>query len=57
MRQVYTNEVTHSDIYHGETVDKTADIKYLGNAIPAKAFTLVPQIGADIVENEVLSPI
>ena len=55
--QVYTNEVTHSDIYFGETVDKTADIKYLGNAIPAKSFHLIPQIGADIVENESLSPI
>ena len=52
--QVYTNEVTHSDIYFGETVDKTADIKYLGNAIPAKSFHLIPQIGADIVENESL---
>ncbi len=55
--QVYTNEVIHSDIYFGETVDKTADIKCLGNAIPAKSFPLVPQIGADIVENEILSPI
>ena len=55
--QVYTDEVTHSEIYFGETVDKTADIKYLGNAIPAKSFPLVPQIGADIVENEILSPI
>ena len=55
--QVYTTEVTHSDIYLGETVDKTAEIRYLGNAVKAKAFPLVPQIGADIVENEILTPI
>ena len=53
---VHTTEITHSDIYRGETVDMTAEQKCLGNAVPAKAFPLVPQIGADIVENEILCP-
>ncbi len=56
--QVYTTEVTYADIYMGETVDKIAEQKLLGNAISAdKAYNLIPQVGADIVENEVLSPI
>ena len=54
--EVYTTEVTHSDIYHGETIDMTTQPRRLGNAVPAKAFPLVPQIGADIIENEILSP-
>ena len=54
--QVYTTEVTYTDIYRGEVVDKTTPIRYLGNAVSAKAFTLVPQIGADIIENEVFLP-
>ncbi|MBQ8849293.1 MAG: family 78 glycoside hydrolase catalytic domain [Clostridia bacterium] len=54
--QVFTTEVTHADIYHGETVDMTAEKKCLGNAVSAKAFPLIPQEGADIIENEILSP-
>ena len=54
--QVYTTEVTYSDIYRGEVVDKTAHIRSLGNAVKAKSFPLVPQIGADIIENEILRP-
>ena len=54
--QVYTTEVTYTDIYRGEVVDRTAPKRCLGNAVPAKAFTLIPQVGADIIENEVLSP-
>ena len=54
--QVYTTEVTYTDIYCGEVVDKTAEIRCIGNAVPAKAYTLVPQVGADIVENEILRP-
>ena len=30
--QVYTSEILFSALYHGETVDKTADIKFIGNA-------------------------
>ena len=55
--QVYTTEVTYADIYRGETVDKTAEISCLGNAVSAKSFPLVQQIGADIIENEVLSAV
>ena len=55
--QVYTTEVTYSDIYRGEIVDKTAEIRLLGNAVEAKPFTLIPQVGEDIVENEVLCPV
>ena len=54
--QVYTTEVTYSDIYRGEIVDKTAEIRLLGNAVEAKSFNLVPQIGEDIVENESICP-
>ena len=54
--QVYTTEVTHTDIYRGEVVDKTAEIRCLGNAVSAKAFNLIPQVGADIIENEILRP-
>ena len=54
--QVYTSEVTYSDIYRGEVVDKTAPIRCLGNAVFAKAFSLIPQVGADIIENETLYP-
>lgn len=54
--QVYTTEVTYTDIYRGEVVDKTAEIKCLGNAVSAKAFKLIPQVGADIIENEILCP-
>ena len=31
--ETYTTNVTSSDIYHGETVDLTAEIKPLGNAV------------------------
>ncbi len=55
--QVYTTEVTYSDIYRGEKVDKTAEIRLIGNALEAKSFPLVPQIGADIIENEILPPL
>lgn len=55
--QVYTTEVTFADIYMGETVDKTATERYLGSASVTEGHTLVPQLGADIVENEVISPL
>lgn len=56
--EVSTTEVTFSDIYHGETVDKTAEIRLLGNAeLDDDAYPLIPQEGADIVEQETLAPI
>ena len=56
---VYTNEVTFADIYNGETIDKTHSPKLLGSAVLDNdgSFPLVPQIGDDIVENEILTPI
>lgn len=54
----YNCEVTFSDIYHGETVDKTLDIVCLGKAALSEVnTTLVPQMGEFIVENERLAPI
>lgn len=56
--EVYTNEVTFSEIYHGETVDKTADKKWIGFAKPDKLATkVVRQVGEDITEQERLAPI
>ena len=54
---VYTTKVTFADIYEGETVDKTAEERYLGEAVICdREFNLVPQMGADICENEILAP-
>lgn len=54
---VYTNKVTFSEIYHGETVDMTAPIEYIGKAalsvVDAK---LVPQDGEWICEHERIAP-
>ena len=56
--EVYTNEVTFSEIYHGETVDKTADKKLIGFAKPDKLATkVVRQVGEDITEQERLAPV
>ena len=55
--QVYTNEVTFTEIYHGETVDKTAKIVSLGNARAVKIGSkVIPQVGEDITEQEHLAP-
>ena len=55
---VYNNEVTFSEIYHGETVDKTLAVGKLGNAVQSAVKTrLVPQVGEDITEQERLAPI
>ena len=55
---VSTSEVTFADIYDGETLDKTAPIVTLGNAVIEDApFTAVPDNGAPITEHESLSPI
>ena len=54
----YSNEVTFSDIYNGETIDKTAEeICYDKAVLAQKSFELVEQIGEDIVENEVIRPV
>lgn len=56
--QVYTSPVTFSELYHGETVDMTAPIELVGNAILSDVRSaLVPQMGEWITEQERLAPI
>ncbi|MBE6593810.1 MAG: alfa-L-rhamnosidase [Ruminococcaceae bacterium] len=53
----YSSEVTFSDIYDGETIDKTAEPVCYGKAIfSAYQFNAIEQVGADIVENEIIKP-
>ena len=55
---VYTNCVLSTEIYHGETVDLTAPIEYLGKAVASEVEAkLVPQDGEWITEHERLAPI
>ena len=55
---VFTTHILYSDIYHGETVDKTAEIKYLGKAVRSDYKTkLIPQVGELITEHERLAPV
>ena len=55
---VYTTPILYSDIYHGETVDKTAEIKHLGKAIRSNYKTkLVAQVGEFITEHERVAPV
>ncbi|MBO5224761.1 MAG: family 78 glycoside hydrolase catalytic domain [Clostridia bacterium] len=54
----YTSEVLFSEIYDGETQDKTVERKCVGKAEEVKIKTkLVPQIGEWIIEHERLAPI
>ena len=56
--QVYTSEVTYSEMYYGETVDKTAPISLVGNAVLSPLETeLVPQISEPVREQERLSAV
>lgn len=55
--QVFTHEVTFSDIYDGETVDKTHTPIFLGNAvIDTEEYNLVADIGEPVCEQETLFP-
>ncbi len=55
---VYTTEVTSTELYHGETVDKTAPIRRVGKAVLTKPKTkLIPQVGEWIVEQERFAPV
>lgn len=55
---LYTSEVVASEWYHGETIDKTAPIEYLGKAVLSTFMpNTIPQIGEWIVENERLAPV
>ena len=56
--EVYTSPVTFSEIYHGETVDMTAPIELVGNAVLSDVKTqLIPQVGEWITEHERLAPV
>ncbi len=56
--KAYTSHVTHSEIYHGETVDLTAPIKCLGNAVYIKVKGKpVPTVGEKICEQERIAPV
>ena len=51
--EVYTHQVTFSDIYNGETIDKTHIPQFLGAAEADDiAYHLVPDIGEPIIEQE-----
>lgn len=56
--EVYTSEIAFSEIYDGETVDKSATIKKLGNAyIDSTAKPkLIDQVGEFITERERVLP-
>ena len=55
---VFTSEVTFSEIYHGETVDKTAAIVKLGRTVRAEVSAkLIPQVGEWIREQEKIHPV
>ena len=55
---VFTSPVLSTDIYMGETVDLTAPIEKVGNAIPSDVKTkLIPQVGEFITEHERIAPI
>ncbi len=57
--EVYTSPVSFSELYHGETVDLTAPIQSLGNAVADATVktNLVPQQGEWIKEQERLAPV
>ncbi len=56
--EVFTTKVTSSDIYHGETVDLTAEIKSLGAAVETTLnTTIVPQDGEWIKEIDKLDAV
>jgi len=52
--QVRTSQILFSDIYHGETWDKTAEPRHLGNAVLAQHDkpALIPQEGESVREQE-----
>ncbi len=56
---IKSSQILQSSIYHGETVDRTAKICNIGNALldAAVSTTLVPQIGEKVVEQDILYPV
>ncbi|MBE6602489.1 MAG: alfa-L-rhamnosidase [Ruminococcaceae bacterium] len=56
--EVFTSEVTFAEIYHGETVDKTAEKTLIGKAALIEVKTkLIPLVGEEITEQERLAPV
>jgi len=56
--EVYSSEVTFSEIYHGETINKAIPTEYIGKAILSEVGAkLIPQVGEFIMEHERLAPI
>ncbi len=54
----YTHPVLYTDIYNGEVRDGTHVPEWLGKAVVSeKTYTVVPQVGEDIVPQERLKPI
>ena len=55
---VYTSKTVFADIYHGETIDETAENTFLGKAVKTKINSaLIPQQGENITENEIIAPV
>ena len=56
--KVFSTEVIYSDIFGGETVDKTYEPKLLGNAkITEINSTLIAEVGDEVREHERIAPI
>ncbi len=57
--EIYTSPVLFSEIYHGETVDMTAPIELVGNAVldATVKTAVVEQMGEFITEQERLAPV
>lgn len=54
----YTSQVLYSDIYNGETVDRTAPVTSLGKAACTTVKSrLIPQVGEWITEQERITPV
>lgn len=56
--EIWKRKIITSEIYHGETVDLTAEPKFVGNAVLGKAKgKLIPQEGEIICEQERIAPV
>lgn len=56
--KVRTSRILSSSIYHGETVDNSAEIREIGNAqIDNIQTEIIPQQGEKVIEQEIITPI
>ena len=57
--KVYTSHTTYAELYHGETIDKLAEIKYVCNAFEDDEFktNLIPHEGEFVKEMVRVSPV